>query len=109
MLNYECKHDEHLAPLSRFEADNGFSSSDDSEMGIVATYDLDEYELVQLSTYLRVDSGSEYDDNRIEREADATSKLIWHGSGELNTSRRPYYKTLPLYKAPLKIVIDRTQ
>ncbi|CAF3883305.1 unnamed protein product [Rotaria magnacalcarata] len=95
MLNYECKHDEHLAPLSRFEADNGFSSSDDSEMGIVATYDLDEYELVQLSTYLRVDSGSEYDDNRIEREADAT--------------RRPYYKTLPLYKAPLKIVIDRTQ
>ncbi|CAF2107762.1 unnamed protein product, partial [Rotaria magnacalcarata] len=72
MLNYECKHDEHLAPLSRFEADNGFSSSDDSEMGIVATYDLDEYELVQLSTYLRVDSGSEYDDNRIEREADAT-------------------------------------
>ncbi|CAF4703452.1 unnamed protein product, partial [Rotaria socialis] len=76
MLNYECEHREHLASLSRFEAGNGFSSSADSKVEIVATYDSDECELVQLSRYLRIGSGSEDDDNRIEREVDVATGEI---------------------------------
>ena len=55
MSYYQCEHGEHLAPLPRFDIDNDDSSSlDDSEVDIVSTYDPDEYELVQLSTYLLV-------------------------------------------------------
>jgi hypothetical protein len=68
MAYFECEHGEHLAPLPRFETNaDDSNSSDDSDMEIVSTYDPDEHELIQLSTYLRVDSDSE-DNNETENE-----------------------------------------
>ena len=89
MSYYECEAGEHLAPLPRVgdenDSDNDSNSSDDSGVEVVSTYDADEYELIQLSTYLRVDSDAddgddEEEDNEKENELSSTTLALYSHS-----------------------------
>lgn len=79
MSYYECENSEHLAPLPSFQEHNYDSnSSDDSEVEITSTIDPNEYELIQLSAYLRVnsDSGDSDESDGDDKENNSTSNSL---------------------------------
>jgi hypothetical protein len=69
MAKYKRGFGEHLAPLPGFETiDSDSSSSSDSEVEVVSTYDAAEHELVQLGEYLRLGSDSDKDADTEDEE-----------------------------------------
>ena len=79
MAKYVRGSGEHLAPLLGFETiDSDPSSSSDSEVEVVSTYDAVEHELVQLGEYLHLGSDSDKDvDAEDEEKETIISHILW--------------------------------